>query len=102
MPQGAKGQQAMNLENRAVTIGELEIISAANGEIDSETAKFLTLRRAIYENLVVKNSPIKEDDLTLDILCKLIADVGRHYAKVMNLPTPPYRDTTGVWGGRRR
>lgn len=41
--------------------------------------EFLTLRRAIFENFVVKDAPIKEEHLTLDDLCCLIEDVGEDY-----------------------
>ncbi len=46
-----------------------------------DSIKFLILRHAIYQNFIAASAPIREEDLSLDDLTKIIADVGKDYIK---------------------
>ncbi len=46
-----------------------------------ESIQFLILRHAIYQNFIAVNAPIKEEDLSLDDLTKIISDVGSDYTE---------------------
>lgn len=48
--------------------------------IEDYSSDFITVRRAIYQNFIAKNAPIKEEDLTLHDVYMIIYDVGRKFA----------------------
>ena len=43
------------------------------------SSDFITVRRAIYQNFIAKNAPIKEEDLTLHGVYLIIYDIGKHF-----------------------
>ncbi len=41
---------------------------------------FIVVRRAVYQNFVARDAPIKEEDLTPHDMYLIIYDVGKHFA----------------------
>ncbi len=57
------------------------IVSKERERRAMNSIQFVILRHAIYQNFIAASAPIREEDLSLDDLTKIIADVGKDYVE---------------------